>query len=118
MFLFATTVRKFLHTLNTCPRVALLFSPVVIQDLHTPMNGDGCLFLEWEANKKIEMLDGHPWSGYTCNDGVHAVDFTTRFGIDALLHVFDLEVHMVTNLGGDLAFLLETVEKIHIGSLV
>ena len=116
-FLFETTVTKLFHTRNTLPRVALLFSPAVSQDLHTPMNGDGCLFLKWEANKTIVMLDGHPWSGYTCNDGVHAVDFTTRRG-EALPRVCYLELHKVTSLGGDLALLLETVHLRHLGSLV
>ena len=39
-------VMKFLHTPNTCPRVALLFSKAVMQDLQTPLDGDGCLFLD------------------------------------------------------------------------
>ena len=112
-FLFATTVTTLLHTL---PRVALFHGPAVSNDLHTPMNGDVCLFLKWEANKTIEMLDGHPWSGYTCNDGVHAVEDVTCLVL-ALPRVCYLEVHKVTNLGGDRALLLETV-KTHIGSLV
>ena len=102
---------------HTFPRVALLFSKAVSQDLHTPMNGDGCLFLKWEANNTIVMLDDHPLSTYKCNDGVHAVQDATCLVL-ALPRVCYLEVHKVTNLEGDLLLLLETVHLRHLGSLV
>ena len=109
---------KFLHTPNTCPRVALLFSKAVMQDLQTPLDGDGCLFLKWEANKPIVVLDDHLLSAFECNDGVHAVDDATCLGYLALPGVCYLEVHKVTTLEGDLALLLETVHIRHLGSLV
>ena len=114
-FLFATRVTKLVYTL---PRVALFHGPGVSQDLHTPMNGDGCLFLKWEANKTIVVLDDHPLSAFECNDGVHAVDDATCLGYLALPGVCYLEVHKVTSLEGDLALLLETVHLRHLGSLV
>ena len=109
---------KFLHTSNTCPRVALLFSKAVMQDLQTPFNGDSSLTLKWEASKPIPMLDDHPLSAFECNDGVHAVDDATCLGYLALPGVCYLEVHKVTSLEGDLALLLETVHIRHLGSLV
>ena len=87
-FLFATTVRKFLHTLNTCPRVALLYSKAVMQDMHTPFKGDSSLILKWEASKRIPVLDDHPLSVYKCNDGVPAGDGATCPGFLALLGFF------------------------------
>ena len=113
-FLFATRVTKLVYTL---PRVALFHGPGVSQDLHTPMNGDGCLFLKWEANKTIVVLDDHPLSAFECNDGVHAVDDATCLVL-ALLRVSYVELHKVTNLRGDLALRLETVQFRHLGSLV
>ena len=106
---------KLFHTL---PRVALLFSKVVMQDLQTPFNGDSSLILKWEASKPIPMLDDHPLSAFECNDGVHAVDDATCLGYLALPGVCYLEVHKVTSLEGDLALLLETVQFRHLGSLV